>query len=169
MKKFLIRKLNPHTHNATIVKLRMNGNLELQKTKNCQRQTYKGAGVNSKGAASIFLVMSVLLVVLAIALGSSFIVSSEIRTSLDSNESVAAYYAAETGIEQAIYEKLKGGMGSGIYPTANKCSSGLWTPSGAAQYCLVITETTPGDYTTITKIQSIGDYKSTRRSIEITF
>src|SRR5450759_2106584 len=104
MKKKSIKKLNPHTHNISSIMLRMNGVLEFYKTKNDQSQTCKGVGVNSKGAVSIFLVMSVLTVILAIALGSSFVASIEIKSSLDSGQSVTAYYEAESGIEEALYD-----------------------------------------------------------------
>lgn len=117
--------------------------------------------LNSRGAATIFIVMSILAAVLAIALGTSFVASTELRISSSSRESVTAYYAAETGIEQALYDHII------KEPTAAKCP--LWTSLDSAQYCLNVTEDTPGDYRTITKIQSIGEYNSVRRSIEINF
>lgn len=116
--------------------------------------------LNSTGAATIFMVMSILAAVLVIALGTSFVASTELRLSSSSRESVTAYYAAETGIEQALYDHIT------KEPTP-KCP--LWTSLDGAQYCLIVTEDTPGDYRTITKIQSIGEYNSVRRSVEITF
>lgn len=176
MKKFLTRKLNSNTHNTTIVIQRMNGDLEFRKKINSYSQIYKGVGVNSKGAASIFLVMAVLAAVLAIALGSSFVVSTEIRSSSDSGESIVAYYAAETGIEEALYDRVNlgreplGNRCAGVCNAGNAaCCAEGWNIVGDANYCLNITETVPCDYTTITKIQSIGEYKSTRRSIEVSF
>lgn len=164
MKKFFVEKLNPRTHNAAIVIPRTNENLEFRKTKNNQIQAYGPAGVNSKGAASIFLVMTVLAAVLAIALGSSSMVATEIRSSLDSGQSVAAFYAAESGIEQAMYDRFK----SEIQPTGEVCGVDWTIVSDPAKYCLIITQGDISDYTSITNIQSVGDYKTTRRSIEIT-
>lgn len=117
--------------------------------------------INSKGSASIFLVMSILTGVLAIALGSSSVITTDRRISASSDESMTAYYAAETGIEQAIYDYVK----NNIEPAAEKCSTGNWTASGVSRYCLVIA----GAYPNIAAIKSIGDFNSTRRSIEITF
>lgn len=117
---------------------------------------------DSRGAVSLIMAMVVLSVVLAIALGSSFIISSGLMASSGHANSVVAYYAAETGIEQALFDYKT------QEPTARRCGAG-WTSLGSAQYCLNVIETTPGDYLTITKIQSIGEYKNTRRSIEITF
>jgi len=139
--------------------------------------------LNSKGAAPIFLVMSVLVVVLAIALGSSYVVSSELRTSLDSGESVAAYYAAETGVEQALYDRTK----LGEVPRGNRCAGNCPNPActdwgsdvctenslgPAVPYCIEIKlkaggdPCNPGD---IISIRSTGENKITRRSIEATF
>ena len=135
---------------------------------------------SQKGAASIFLVMAVLAAVLAIALGSSFIVATETRSSLDSGESVAAYYAAESGMEKAMYEKIK----LGREPQVNRCAGNCPSPacvwedgwactetvlSSANPYCIEITEVTDCDPYSITSIKSIGEYKTTRRSIELSF
>jgi len=140
--------------------------------------------LNSKGAASIFLVMAVLAAVLAIALGSSSVVSTEIRSNLDSGESTAAYYAAESGMEKAMYDKSQN-----IVPNGNRCAAtdcpggstgvvcagpGSWTCTSSAltpalPYCIIVTPTNECDPNNITSIKSVGEYKSTRRSIEIAF
>jgi len=88
------------------------------------------------------MVLIVLSVVLAIALGSSFIISSELATSLGHADSVVAYYAAETGIERALFDHKT------QEPAAQRCGAG-WTAYGSAQYCLNVTESTPGVYTFI--------------------
>lgn len=136
------------------------------------------ANLNSKGAASVFIVMSILAAVLAVALGSASIITNERKMSMGSSESVVAYYAAETGIEKAIYNIVKDkeepiAVHCSIVSPAVDCdcpaSSSNWTVFGGAFYCLKITETTADDYTTITAIKSIGEYKTTRRSIEVSF
>lgn len=114
--------------------------------------------LNSKGAVSIFIVMSVLVAVLVVALGSSSVSSTEVRSSLSSSESAVAYFAAETGIEESMFI-IKGGV-----DPVGDCS--VWTPVGAARYCLKITGAlADGDLV----VKSIGEYKTTRRSIEISF
>lgn len=108
------------------------------------------------------MALIVLSVVLAIALGSSSIITGGLMSSSNHADSMVAFYAAETGIERALFERKT------QEPAAQRCSVG-WTSFGLAQYCLNVTETTPGDYTTITNIQSIGEYNNTRRSINVSF
>lgn len=116
--------------------------------------------LNSKGAASIFLVMSILSVVLVIALGSSLIAATQVKTSLSSSESAIAYYAAETGAEYALYEVIKNSNEPAV-----TCGVS-WVAAGSGRYCLKKSGTIDtGDL----KVQLIGEYKSTRRSIEISF
>ncbi len=116
--------------------------------------------LNSKGAVSILLVMSILSVILAIALGSSAITAIQTKTSLSSNDSVVAYYAAEAGAEYALFEVRKN---STVLTTT--CYGG-WVNMGNAKYCLIVSGAIgDGDL----RVQSIGDYKSARRSVEISF
>lgn len=143
--------------------------------------------MNSRGAVSIFLVMSILAVILVIALGTSFGVSIESKLSLSSSESVSAYYKAESGIEEALYDKIN----QNRMPRGNRCDSNC--PGGSAgavcsasgewdcrqdalgptvPYCIEIAVGASGDPCNpddITTIRSIGEYSSTRRSIEISF
>jgi len=118
--------------------------------------------LNSRGSISLIMALVVLSVVLAIALGSSFIVSSGLVSSLGHADSIIAYYAAETGVEQALFDHKT------QEPAAQRCSVG-WTSFGSAQYCLNVAENTPGNYATITNIQSIGEYRNVRRSIDVSF
>lgn len=124
-----------------------------------------GKKSNSRGTVSLVVTLVILSLILAIALGSSYIVTSGLKTSINYSDSIAAFYAAETGVEQALFDHKDGGN-----PSAARCGVGPgWTIYGNAQYCLVVTQTDITDPLTITKIQSIGEYRSTRRSIEINF
>ncbi len=119
----------------------------------------------SRGVISIAMVLSVLAIISAIALGSSFIVSGEVNISSDANESVVALYYAETGIEKGILD-----VKNGIEPTATRCnppSYTNWTVISNIKYCLMVTGLISDG--SISKIQSIGQFGSTRRSIEISF
>ena len=132
--------------------------------------------ISSKGAVSIFIVMSVLAVVLAITLGSILVAIVEKRMSLNRSESVNAYYAAETGIEKAIYDvvktKVEPAIGFRCAGTCNEgnagcCAEGWSDPING--YCLSVVENIPCDYSTVVSVKSIGNYRTTRRSIEIAF
>lgn len=136
--------------------------------------------MNSKGAVSIFLTMSILAAVLVIALGTSFALSTESKLSLSSGESVSAYYKAESGMEEALYDKIN----QNRTPRGNRCAGacpspacGGWTCTENAlgatvPYCIEITLRAGGDEcdpNDILSVKSIGEYGSTRRSIEISF
>lgn len=114
--------------------------------------------LGSKGAVSIIIVMSILVAVLAIALGTSSVATTDLRSSLGSSESTTAFFAAETGIEKAMFT-IKGGSDpvTGCY---------TWTTVGTAKYCLLVTGTLAGGDLVV---ESIGDFKSTRRSIQLSF
>ena len=58
---------------------------------------------SSEGAASIVMVLLILSIVLAIALGSVYATSSELKLSGNVADSVVAFYAAESGVEEAMY------------------------------------------------------------------
>lgn len=136
---------------------------------------------NSRGAVSLIMAMIVLSIILTIALGSSFIISSGLSASLGHGDSTVAFYAAETGVEQALFDRKTQELTAsrcpnsvvGVPCTAAQISGGCcpqgWNTSGNATYCLVVSEGTACDYTTISNIQSIGEYKNTRRSINVTF
>ncbi|MBU3965335.1 pilus assembly PilX N-terminal domain-containing protein [Patescibacteria group bacterium] len=120
---------------------------------------------NPRGVISIAMVLSVLAIISAIALGSSFIVSGEVRISSSANESVAALYYAETGIEKAILD-----VKNGVEPTATRCnppSYTNWTVISNIKYCLIVTGLVSDG--SISQIKSIGEFGSARRSVEITF
>jgi len=180
MKKFLIKKANFHTDKAIIAIGRIKGDLEFQKIRNKQKQIYQGMGINSKGAVTIFLVMSIMVAILAIALGSSSVLSGEISSSLNSGETIKAYYAAETGIEFAMYQILQNqepaDNGTNTVcpnPPGNVCSIPASSISkdidadGINDYTLYVTGCLCDN--SITKMQSVGEYKNTSRSIRTSF
>lgn len=116
---------------------------------------------SQKGAVSILLAMSILSAILGIALGSSLIAATQTKTSLGSSDSAIAYYAAETGIEYALYEVIKNSN-----EPATTCGAS-WENVGSGKYCLTVSGSIAGGNL---KVQSIGDdNKSTRRSVEISF
>lgn len=121
---------------------------------------------NSRGAISLLVVLSVLAVISMIAIGSSFIISSELKLSSSAGDSLIAYCAAESGIESALYDAVK----NSVEPTAARCNPPAydqWTVSGSLKYCLTVTGLVSDG--TLTNIQAIGEYKSARRSVEISF
>ena len=63
--------------------------------------------MNQKGVV-LYLAIVIMAVLLAIGLGLSSILIGQIRTFRGLGDSVVAIYAADTGIEKALYEENKG-------------------------------------------------------------
>ncbi|PIY74402.1 MAG: hypothetical protein COY10_00865 [Candidatus Portnoybacteria bacterium CG_4_10_14_0_2_um_filter_43_36] len=57
-----------------------------------------------KGAVTILLTVMVLNVLLVIGLGVSVLIFQQIKSSVQSGESVVAFYAADAGAERCLYE-----------------------------------------------------------------
>lgn len=120
----------------------------------------------SKGAISVIVALAVLAIILTIGLSASSSISGELALSGDSSDSTKAYYAAETGLEEAMYKVVR----DETIPLAAKCGGvPPWQSFPPAQYCLVLTPASPASYLLITAIKSIGEYGSVRRSVEIGF
>ncbi len=110
---------------------------------------------NEKGAA-ILLALLILTVVLSIAFGISALMWGETKLSQDVPRSLKAYYAAEAGIERALYDERQG---SGVVDIP-RCSVSL----DGSSYGIDVTIS--GDTTTI---KSWGCYKNIERAIEVSY
>ncbi len=68
--------------------------------------------ISEKGV-SLYLAVLIMSVLLTLALGISSILIGQIKTMKEMGNSVAAFYAANTGVEKTLYEISKGaGIGS---------------------------------------------------------
>ncbi len=109
-----------------------------------------GKRANQKGVAIYFTVL-IMVIVLAMALGLTMILFSQIRMISGIGDSVVAFYAADSGMEEALYREngVSGALGNGASFTVLKISAG----PGCAGY----------DYC----LRSFGGFKNIRRAIEI--
>jgi hypothetical protein len=80
------------------------------------RQNHK---YNQKGVASIFVVMTLMTLLALISIGFSRLMNREVRQSLDRQLSTAAYYAAESGINDSRDYVSAGGAKIDGCPTAS--------------------------------------------------
>lgn len=106
--------------------------------------------MNEKGI-SIFLSVIVLAVLLSLALGISVILVSQMRVLKGMENSVQAFFAADTGIEQALFQ---GQSVSGVLQNGARYEVQFIRPGrncAGFSYCL----------------KSVGIFKETRRAIEI--
>jgi len=131
---------------------------------------------------SVYLVILLSTFILAIALGLSTILVSQIKMSHEIGESVIAFYAADTGIEAVLkspddypfepqysygYLDLDGGGTESSSTTA--CTTGLGSHPEDSCYSVTKIATSssacPDDVSYC--IDSVGYFKKTRRAIQI--
>ncbi|MFH1392590.1 MAG: pilus assembly PilX N-terminal domain-containing protein [bacterium] len=105
----------------------------------------------NKGVALILSVI-ILTAVLAIALTAGKVMVDKIKMSRNTSDSMKAYYAAESGIEYALY-RIKNSL---EIEESHKCDN--WQPVDGAFYCLK----QEGD-----SIKAIGKAGEARRGIEV--
>jgi len=107
----------------------------------------------NKGS-SLLLTLLVIAALSAIAIGISKLSLGEIKLVKDIPKSIIAYYAAEAGIEQAMYKEWVEGSSSNF----NGClSSGIC-------YSVTFEGATPNR-----KITSTGSYSNITRAIELSY
>ncbi|GAI23960.1 unnamed protein product [marine sediment metagenome] len=111
---------------------------------------------NQKGV-SLLLTILIMAALLAIAIGVTRLSLGEIKLIRDIPNSLIAYYAADSGIERALYEERIGG---GAADQAD-CSVNLDNDSKYGVNVSQIGETVV--------IKSTGCYKDIRRAIEVSF
>ncbi|MDD5589745.1 MAG: LamG domain-containing protein [Candidatus Portnoybacteria bacterium] len=108
-------------------------------------------GKTRRGALAILLTFLIISVLLVIVLGLSFIFVNELRLSSMVGRTAAAFYAAESGIEHALYQISKG-ITSGTVSDNLTYSNAEYSASWDA-----------------TSAQSLGRFGSTRRKVEMHF
>lgn len=109
---------------------------------------------NERGVV-IYLVMVILALLLSVGLGLCTVLVSQLKIINTLGNSVIAFYAAETGIEQAQLHptatySASGSVGDATYTATGISSGGVCTPTN---FC----------------IRSVGTYKGMRRAIEIQY
>ena len=134
------------------------------------KQSYK---ITEKGI-SLYITIIILSVLLGISLALSTILIAQIKIIRGMEDSITAFYAADSGIEMELYEKhyldegaAVGDNYSGFLDldgggTGSNCPADLSTHPGDACYRVTITQIVPSY-----QIKSIGVFKKTRRAIEI--
>jgi len=108
----------------------------------------------SQQGVSLYLTIVILSVLTAALLTLITMSVSQIKVIWTVSDSAIAFYAADTGTEQALYQIRQGAIYDDIPET----------PLGEASYNVSISTTTEE-----TIIKSMGSYKETRRVIEIRY
>lgn len=116
------------------------------------------SNIKFEKGVSLFLALIVMAILLAIALGLSHIIITQIRMAKGMGDSVVAFNAADTGIERALVNRH------------NPTNLPLTTlPNGATYQVFVTASGTGGCSAPNFCIKSVGSYRGVKRAIEITY
>lgn len=118
---------------------------------------------NSNKGVSLYLALMIMGILLAIALGISAIFIGQTKMLKEMGDSVIAFYAADTGIEEVL-------SGDRNNPSSGGCiESSPCSLDNGAEYYLDIRDNTADPNCPNFCIKSTGSYKETKRAIEITY
>lgn len=109
--------------------------------------------LSSQKGVSLYLALMMMFTIVGIALGVSAILVSQIKVAGGMEDSVTAFFAADTGIERVIFQQATTTI-SGILDNGASYSVQYFQPGAdcsGGNYCL----------------KSVGVYQKTRRAIEI--
>lgn len=109
---------------------------------------------------SLLLTLLIMAALLAIAFGISRLSLGEIKITRDVPKSLVAYYAAEAGVEQVLYNDR---TSSPPLPSGSN-SECLDPPTNEICYVVEFSGDSPNR-----TIRSNGSYKEVRRTIEVTY
>jgi len=120
----------------------------------------KLAIIKRKKGSALILTMFIMSGMLIVAMGGAYVVWLGIKAGGIQAQSTKAYYAAEAGAERLLYEL---NYGSYVYGAPSLASIFSDTLNSGAVYDDYFISAPPLVF------QAIGDYQSTKRSVEIRF
>ena len=118
---------------------------------------------------SLYLILLIMSVLLGVGLGTSALLIRQIRMIKGVGDSVVAFYAADSGIEKAIYALYKVGVPIGDITCGDSNSPCESLSNGSSFFLAGFSAPTadcpaPSEYFCI---KSVGTYKGVRRAIEV--
>ena len=129
---------------------------------------------------SIYLALIIMIILLAIGLGITTIIVFQMKMIRGMGDSVVALYAADTGIERALYDGKNANSHYGPTPINGSsyevdvvcCQSGidpcLWGAGDCLVECPGLTTEDPDCNASYLCYKSVGTYRGIRRAIEVT-
>lgn len=128
----------------------------------------------SQRGVSLLLVSLIMSVILSISFGVSSILTKQIKTTQEIGYSVIVFYAADSGVEKALYDLYKlpiphqsnqlGNCGEADFEVQLKCGASV-----LAGDCPANLATSSSCNALNICIKSLGTYQKTRRAIEIKY
>lgn len=125
---------------------------------------YNKINMNNQKGLSLYLAVIVMAIVLAIVFGITTILLAQLEMIKGMENSVVAFYAADTGIEQVL--------DSGRLNPVSICTTegtACELDNGSKYYVVVSSSGAPGCTASNFCIKSAGIYKGTQRSIEVRY
>ncbi len=118
---------------------------------------------NSHKGVSLYITFLIMTILLSIALSMSTLLVSEIKTMTEIGKSVTAYYAAETGIERALFDTrtIEDPVGQGYE------ESEIWANQASYNVSVVAQGIGGCPFDAHYCIKSVGSYKGVKRAIMI--
>ena len=118
---------------------------------------------NSQKGVSLYIAFLIMTILLSIGLSMSTILVSEIKIMRGMGKSVIAYYAAETGIERALFDTktIEDPVGEGYGESETLDNGAFYSVSAVAQ------GTDGCSISAYYCVKSVGDYRGVKRAIMI--
>lgn len=130
--------------------------------------------MNKQKGVSLYITIVIMTILLSIVLGLTNIIVTGAKIAGQFSDAVRAFSAADTGIENALYNLYKSGTCSDVGPTPiiDCATGGTIKVQGDNKYCYSFDVT--GSCLSPTSISSTGRYESantgaTTRSIQVSF
>ncbi len=112
---------------------------------------------NKQKGVSLYIAIMIIAILLAIVLGAGAILLGQLKVIKGMENSIAAFYAADTGIEEVLMDRGKNPSSlSGFLGNGASYDVEVTLPGGscsADNFC----------------ISSVGSYKGTKRAIEVVY
>lgn len=115
--------------------------------------------MNQKGV-SLYISIVAMAIVLSIVFGVTTILLGQLRIIKGIESSVVAFYAAESGIEKALVERIDPSSLDGDSDTLS---------NGAGYELEVLADTSPNCNATNFCINSLGNFRDAQRTIQVTY
>jgi len=120
--------------------------------------------INNSRGVSLYLTLMTMSILIALALGISVILFSQLKMTRTIGYSIMAFYASDTGIERTLYEISQGAK---IEDCVGKEDCYKETLENGSSYIATIIGPGPTCSAANYCIKSIGIYKDTKRAIRL--
>jgi len=116
--------------------------------------------MNKESGLSLYLSIIIMSIILSIVFGISSILLVQLLTIKGMENSVVAFYAADTGIEHVLVDRIDPTIHNGYSETLD---------NGASFDITAVASGVGGCTATSFCIKSVGTYKNSRRAIEVKY